>query len=77
MYRRIPDRTTDLRVHELAWFADQLGNRTAAIPYGNYRIGTYGDDPDTPISSAALGVILNLSGLAAGAATVGCCCNIG
>ena len=28
-----------------------------------------------PISSAALGVILNLSGLAAGAATVGCCCN--
>ena len=27
-----------------------------------------------PISSAALGVILNLSGLAAGAATVGCCC---
>ena len=26
-----------------------------------------------PISSAALGVILNLSGLAAGAATVGCC----
>ena len=29
-----------------------------------------------PISSAALGIILNLSGLAAGAATVGCCCNI-
>ena len=29
-----------------------------------------------PISSAALGVILNLSGLAAGAATVGCCCNM-
>ena len=28
-----------------------------------------------PISSAALGIILNLSGLAAGAATVGCCCN--
>ena len=26
-----------------------------------------------PISSAALGVILNLSGIAAGAATVGCC----
>lgn len=29
-----------------------------------------------PISSAALGVVLNLSGLAAGAATVGCCCNM-
>ena len=29
-----------------------------------------------PISSAALGVILNLNGLAAGAATVGCCCNM-
>ena len=29
-----------------------------------------------PISSAALGVILNLNGLAAGAATIGCCCNM-
>lgn len=29
-----------------------------------------------PISSAAIGIILNLSGLAAGAATVGCCCNM-
>ena len=29
-----------------------------------------------PISSAALAIILNLSGLAAGAATVGCCCNM-
>ncbi len=29
-----------------------------------------------PISSAALGVILNLSDLAAGAATIGCCCNM-
>lgn len=29
-----------------------------------------------PISSAALGIILNLSGIAAGAATVGCCCNM-
>ncbi len=29
-----------------------------------------------PISSAALGIILNLSGTAAGAATVGCCCNM-
>ena len=29
-----------------------------------------------PISSAALGVILDLSGLAAGAATIGCCCNM-
>ncbi|MBQ7045556.1 MAG: PTS sugar transporter subunit IIC [Clostridia bacterium] len=29
-----------------------------------------------PISSAALGVVLNLSGVAAGAATVGCCANM-
>lgn len=29
-----------------------------------------------PISSAALGVILDLSGIAAGAATVGCCANM-
>lgn len=29
-----------------------------------------------PISSAAIGIMLNLSGLAAGAATVGCCCNM-
>ena len=29
-----------------------------------------------PISSAALGVILGLSGIAAGAATVGCCANM-
>ena len=29
-----------------------------------------------PISSAALGIILNLSGLAAGAATIGCCSNM-
>ena len=30
-----------------------------------------------PISSAALGIILNLSGLAAGAATIGCCNMVG
>ncbi|MBQ5857665.1 MAG: PTS sugar transporter subunit IIC, partial [Peptococcaceae bacterium] len=29
-----------------------------------------------PISSAALGLILDLNGLAAGAAVVGCCCNM-
>ena len=29
-----------------------------------------------PISSAALGIILNLSGIAAGAATAGCCANM-
>ena len=29
-----------------------------------------------PISSAALGVMLNLSGLAAGAALIGCCCQM-
>lgn len=29
-----------------------------------------------PISSAAIGVSMSLSGLAAGAATIGCCCNM-
>lgn len=29
-----------------------------------------------PISSAAIGISMSLSGLAAGAATVGCCCNM-
>lgn len=29
-----------------------------------------------PISSAALGIILGLNGIAAGAATIGCCCNM-
>lgn len=29
-----------------------------------------------PISSAALGIILNLQGIAAGAAVIGCCCNM-
>ena len=29
-----------------------------------------------PISSAALGIVLGLSGIAAGAATVGCCCQM-
>ncbi len=29
-----------------------------------------------PISSAAVGIVLNLSGVAAGAATIGCCCNM-
>ncbi|MCM1185842.1 MAG: PTS sugar transporter subunit IIC [Lachnoclostridium sp.] len=29
-----------------------------------------------PISSAAIGLSMNISGLAAGAATIGCCCNM-
>lgn len=29
-----------------------------------------------PISSAAIGIAMNLSGLAAGVATIGCCCNM-
>ena len=29
-----------------------------------------------PISSAALGIILGLNGVAAGAATIGCCCQM-
>ena len=53
-----------------------LGNRAAAVFDGNYCLGLMGMILTLPISSAALGVILNLSGLAAGAATIGCCCNM-
>lgn len=29
-----------------------------------------------PISSAAIGISMGITGLAAGAATIGCCCNM-
>ena len=31
----------------MSWFTDQLGNRTATVPDGNYRICTDGNDTDT------------------------------
>ena len=72
-----------------AWWAPALGS--AAMKVGNIIMWATNLQPflmgiivsvlmgmilTLPISSAALGVILNLSGLAAGAATVGCCCNM-
>ena len=43
----ISDRTSNLGLHELAWFTDQLGNGAAAVFDGDYCIGTDGNDPDT------------------------------
>ena len=50
-----------------------MGNRTAAILMGIVVSVLMGMALTLPISSAALGIILNLSGIAAGAATIGCC----
>lgn len=52
------------------------GTGTTASLNGRYRLCSNGYDFNSSDSSAALGIILNLSGLAAGAATVGCCCNM-
>ncbi len=62
----------------MSWLGSliRLGNRTAAVPDGNYRICTDGNDPDTADQFSSNWCNLNLSGLAAGAATVGCCCNM-
>ena len=42
----IPDRTSNLGIHELAWFTDQLGNGAAAVFDGNCRFRFNGNDPD-------------------------------
>ena len=61
----------------MAGVSDQLGNGAAASAHGGVVVSVLmGMILTLPISSADLGVILNLSGLAAGAATVGCCCNM-
>ncbi len=68
-------RTSNLGIHELAWFTDQLGTEQQPFLMGII-VSVLMGMTTLPISLAALGVILNLSGLAAGAATVGCCCNM-
>ena len=49
------------------------GDRTAAVLHGIVVSVVMGMVLTAPISSAALAIMLGLSGLAAGAATVGCC----
>src|SRR5699024_2215944 len=37
----------DLRVHGMARVADQLGDRAAAVTYGDRSVRAHGDDPDS------------------------------
>ena len=53
-----------------------LGNTTTTTPNGYHPSGSYGNDLHLPLSAPALAIMLQLSGLAAGAATIGCCCNM-
>lgn len=54
----------------------EMGTQQAPILMGIIVSVLMGIALTLPISSAALGVILNLSGIAAGAATIGCCANM-
>ena len=69
-------RTTDFFLYELAGSLINWGTEQQPFLMGIVVSVLMGMILTLPISSAALGVILNLSGLAAGAATVGCCCNM-
>lgn len=62
----------------MAWLGSLInwGTEQQPFPMGIVVSVLMGMILTLPISSAALGIILNLSGLAAGAATVGCCCNM-
>lgn len=48
----------------------------APIPMGALVASLMGITLTSPLSSAAVSLMLNLSGLAAGASTVGCCCHM-
>ena len=58
-------RAADFKIYGMARVTDQLGNRTAAVLMGIVVSVLMGIFLTLPISSAAIGVILNLSGLAA------------
>lgn len=60
------------------WLGEGINQATELhpIPMGIILSVSMGMILTLPISSAALAISLNLSGLAAGAATVGCCCNM-
>lgn len=62
----------------MKWLGDVINRATELkpIPMGITVSVLMGMILTLPISSAALAIALNLSGLAAGAATVGCCCNM-
>lgn len=61
-----------------AWLGDMVEYGTQANPFlmGIIVSTLMGMLLTLPVSSAAIGVILGLSGIAAGAATVGCCVNM-
>lgn len=62
----------------LAWLGDIINWATVQQPIlmGIVVAVVMGMVLTLPISSAALGVILGLEGMAAGAATIGCCCQM-
>ena len=52
------------------------GNRTAAFPYGDRGFRTHGHDPDPAYQFCCFRCYPEPLGAAAGAATIGCCCNM-
>lgn len=62
----------------MTWLGNLVNINVAAYPViGGLAISVLmGMILTLPISSAAIGVSMSISGLAAGAATVGCCCNM-
>ena len=68
--------TADLTVYGMAGSLINWGTEQQPFLMGIVVSVLMGMILTLPISSAAIGVILNLSGLAAGAATIGCCWNM-
>ena len=62
----------------MGWLGGVVNSATelAPLPMGIIVSVVMGMALTAPISSAAIAISLNLSGLAAGAATVGCCCQM-
>ena len=58
----------------VTWLGHVINTATVLhpIPMGNSGFHIHGNDTYCPISSAALAISMQMSGLAAGAATVGC-----
>lgn len=60
----------------MARWSNQLGNGATAIFDGNCGIRSDGHDPDIADQLSSIRCNSESVGLAAGAATVGCCCNM-
>ncbi len=62
----------------MSWIGDIVNQNVVASPIigGMIVAVVMGICLTLPISSAAIGVMMHLNGLAAGAAVVGCCCNM-